>query len=80
MSGLWHASTQLERLLSSACTVAGVNCGGLAGHLQFMQLQRPGLAASVVPGLQWARGGTQEVGISKSTTFGQMPVKPAEHP
>lgn len=46
--------------------VAGVNCRGLAGHLQFMQLQRPGLAASVVTGLHWARGGTQDVGISKS--------------
>ena len=28
-------------------------------------LQRPGLAARALPELQWARGGTQEAGISK---------------
>ena len=59
---------------------SGGGCRGLAWHLQFMQLQRPGLAASVAPGLQWQGEGLRRLALANPTTFGQMPVKPAEHP
>lgn len=39
-----------------------------------------GLAASVVPGLQWQGEGLRRLALANPTTFGQMPVKPAEHP
>lgn len=34
----------------------GVHCGDLGWHLALTQLQWPGLAANVVPGLSWGWG------------------------
>ena len=43
-----------------------VSCRGFCWCLAFMQLQRPGLAASGVPGLQWEQGKGQGAGYSGS--------------